>query len=134
MIYSNLIDAEMNLFVGLNEYVHLVGKDDQYGGAHCSGIIRRMERRWLLAKEREPLSDLAKSISGKGAFAKIHRTEGVLTPILSEITLEQLYHTQHMEGWQSCHRGNIELTTHLIIHQTFPSISIVRRINPRKCS
>ena len=78
MIYSNLIDAEMNLFVGLNEYVHLVGKDDQYGGAHCSGIIRRMERRWLLAKEREPLSDLAKSISGKGAFAKIHRTEGFL--------------------------------------------------------
>ena len=64
----------------------------------CAGIIRRMERRWLLVKEREPLSDLVKSISGKGAFAKIHRTEGFLILILSEITLEQLYHTPHMEG------------------------------------
>ena len=86
MIYSNLIDAEMNLFVGLNEYVHLVGKDDQYGGAHCSGIIRRMERRWLLVKEREPLSDLEKSISMRGdclAFEISLRGKGTISPSLA---------------------------------------------------
>ena len=52
----------------------------------CAGIIRRMERRWLLVKEREPLSDLEKSISMRGdclAFEISLRGKGTISPSLA---------------------------------------------------